>query len=194
MALLISISATAPARRRLRVLRLVPIAMVVAAFGPGLAAGDSTPGEYEVKAAFLLNFARLVEWPESMFPDRGAPLVLAVLGDDHVTTAIERAVAGKTVGTHPLRVVRVGASEGVREAHIVFVSSDDRDRQRDVIEAARGRSLLTVGESNHFARDGGIINFFAQDNKIRFEINRPAADRAGLRISSRLLGLARLVP
>lgn len=194
MALLIAIAATASARRRLRALRLVPIAMVVAVFGAGLAAGDVTPGEYEVKAAFLLNFARLVEWPASAFPDPGAPLVLAVLGDDHVTTTIERAVAGKTVGTRPLQVVRVSASQGVEESHIAFVSSGDRDRQRDVIEAARGRSLLTVGESAHFARDGGIINFFAEGNKIRFEINRSAADRAGLRISSRLLGLARLVP
>jgi len=162
--------------------------------GSGLAAANQMHGEYDVKAAFLLNFARLVEWPAATFPSSDAPLVLAVLADEDVEDSIERGVYGKAVGGHPVHVVRISRSEDVAGSHIVFVSSDDRDRNRSVVEAALGKSVLTVGEARDFARDGGIINFFIEDHRVRFTINRQAAESAGLRISSRLLRLARVVP
>ena len=150
-------------------------------------------GEYEVKAAFLLNFARLVEWPAASFASPHAPLVLAVLADDDVGDSIERGVRGKAVGSHPVQVVRISSSEDVAGSHIVFVSSSDPDRNRRVIKAALGKSVLTVGDASDFVQDGGIINFFIKDQRVRFAINRQAAENAGLRISSRLLRLARVV-
>jgi hypothetical protein len=194
MALLNQNFTRVPSVRHLPAVGLVLNLILSIGIGPGLAAANPAHGEYEVKAAFLLNFARLVEWPAASFPSPHAPLVLAVLADDDVDDSIERGVRGKTVGSHPVHVVRISRSEDVAGSHIVFVSSGDRERNRRVFQAALGKSALTVGEASDFVQDGGIINFFIEDQRVRFAINRQAAENAGLRISSRLLRLARVVP
>jgi hypothetical protein len=193
MALLTHRFARVSSVRQLPAFGLVLSLILPIGIGPGLAAANPAHGEYEVKAAFLLNFARLVEWPAASFSSPHAPLVLAVLADDDVGDSIERGVRGKAVGSHPVQMVRLSRSEDVEGSHIVFVSSGDRDRDRRVIKAALGKSVLTVGDASDFVRHGGIINFFIKDQKVRFAINRQAADNAGLRISSRLLRLARVV-
>jgi hypothetical protein len=193
MALLTHRFTRVPSVRHLPAVGLALSLILSIGIGPNLAAANPVHGEYEVKAAFLLNFARLVEWPAASFASPHAPLVLAVFADDEVDDSIERGVRGKTVGSHPVQVVRIARGEDVAGSHIVFVSSGDRDRNRRVIKAALGKSVLTVGDANDFVQDGGIINFFIKDQKIRFAINRQAAENAGLRISSRLLRLARVV-
>jgi hypothetical protein len=159
-----------------------------------LSAGAAGAGsdEYRLKAAFLLNFAKLVEWPASAAPAPGAPLVLAVAAPAGVRDSIAAGLAGAAVAGHPVEVRGVVDPGDVVGCHIVFVSVDGGDVAA-LVAAARGSSALTVGESRDFARRGGVIRFFEEKRKLRFEINPGAADRAGLRISSRLLGLARLV-
>ena len=156
--------------------------------GPAVASND----EYRLKAAFLLNFAKLVEWPESTAPAPGAPLVLAVVGSAGVRESIAAGLSGADVAGHPVVVRGIDEPSDVAGCHIVFVSEGEGDATA-LVAAARGSSALSVGESRDFARLGGVINFFQEDRKLRFEINPDAADRAGLRISSRLLGLARLI-
>jgi hypothetical protein len=149
--------------------------------------------EYEVKAAFLLNFARLVEWPEAARPAPTAPMVISVWGSPEVERAIARGIGAATVGEHPLVVRRIAGADELGGSHILFVSRDADASPGELLEAARRHATLAVGESEGFAARGGAINFFTENRKLRFEINPDAAQAASLKISSRLLRLAVLV-
>jgi hypothetical protein len=154
---------------------------------------DRGHDEYDVKAAFIYNFAALVKWPPSAFPEPGGPITLAILGADDFAPHSEEFLADRTVDGRRIEVTRISTLEEIKTHHMVFVSASEDDRIPQILEAARGRQVLTIGESRVFTRSGGIISFYREGNKIRFEINRPAAEAAGLKISSRLLRLARLV-
>ena len=170
----------------------VAIALACAAGLAPLHAGAAR-SEYDVKAAFLLNFARLVTWPQDARPGPGEPVVIGVAGDEAARDAIARGIDGASVESHPVEVRSVAKPEQVSGAHILFVTRELEQGADALIEAARGGSALSVGESEGFAARGGIVNFFSEGNKLRFEINLDAARASGLQISSRLLGLARLV-
>jgi hypothetical protein len=160
---------------------------------PQAVRGDHTHDEYDVKAAFIYNFASLVTWPTSAFAQPGTPLTLAILGEADFAPHTEEFFRGRKVGRRAIEVRRISRIEEVVGNHMVFVSASEDDRVPAILEAARNAQVLTIGESEDFARRGGIINFYRRGNKLHFEINRAAADAAGLRISSRLLRLARLV-
>jgi len=149
--------------------------------------------EYEVKAAFLYNFARFVEWPDNVSPDPNGPLVIAILGRDPFGGEIDRAIEGKTVNGRRLVIKRFSSLETYEQCHILFVSSSERGNLPRILAAVRTSSVLTVSETDRFAQIGGIINFITIENRIRFEINRAAAARVGLKISSKLLSLGRVV-
>lgn len=170
------------------------LAVVALATGQVLATGvHASRDEYEVKAAFLLNFARLVEWPDAARPGPRQPIVFSVLGSPEVEAAITRGVGDSVVGDHPVVVKRVSEPGEVGGSHVLFVTRDGARSAGDLLQAARSHAALTVGESEGFAAEGGVINFFTEDRKLRFEINPEAARSAGLKISSRLLRLAVLV-
>jgi len=147
--------------------------------------------EAEVKAAFLYNFARYVEWPEGTFADPQVPVVVCVRGDDAFREIVDETVEGKTVGDRPVVVERDG-SGNERACHLLYVGDGVSDA-RSLLERLADRSVFTVSDRSGFAERGGIANFFRAENRIRFEINPEAARRAGLRISSRLLRLAKVV-
>jgi len=149
--------------------------------------------EYQVKAAFLYNFAKFVEWPPNLFNDPRDPFVLCVAGDDPFGNLLDGIVLGKTANGHPLAVRRLRREREARSCQILFVSSSERNRLRPVLKSLRGASVLTVGETDGFAQEGGMINLTLEDNRVHFEINVAAAERAGLKISSKLLSLARVV-
>jgi hypothetical protein len=171
---------------------LLPLA-VAWALAPAPASPRSSASEVEVKAAFLVHFAGLVAWPQDAFGAPDAPLRIGVLGADALGEALAQAVRGRSVDAHPLHSERLGDAAEARGAHIVFVGDADRAAQSALLSALRGSSVLTVGETPGFAARGGVINFIVKDSKIHFEINPRAAERARLQISSRLLGLARIV-
>ena len=149
--------------------------------------------EYEVKAAFLYNFARFVEWPDNVSPDPNGPLVIAILGRDPFGGEIDRAIEGKTVNGRRLVIKRFSSLETYEQCHILFVSSSERGNLPRILAAVRTSSVLTVSETDRFAQIGGIINFITIENRIRFEINQAAAERVGLKISYKLLSLGRVV-
>jgi hypothetical protein len=151
------------------------------------------PTEYEVKAAFLYNFTRFVQWPANARPDPGAPFVIAILGHDPFGVVLDETVAGKTVGGRPIEVRRVPGVEGARDAHIVFVCPSERTNMAAILKALGRPGLLTVGDTDGFAMRGGAINLTVQANRVRFEINVAVAEQAGLKVSSQLLKLATLV-
>ena len=152
---------------------------------------ESSMPEDQIKAAFLFNFAKFIEWP----PEKasGSSLALCVLGRDSFAASLEQTVSGKTVNGKPLEVRRLSRPEDAKPCHVVFIPVTDKNRAQRNLQAIPSTGVLTVGESEDFAERGGIINFIKDENRIRFEINLDAAARAGIRISSRLLQLARVI-
>jgi hypothetical protein len=149
--------------------------------------------EYLIKAAYLYNFALFVEWPAEAFLAADAPLVIGVVGSDPFDSALERTVRGKRINRRPLVIRRLQASQDLRQCHILFVSSSEAARTGELISRLEGVPVLVVGETPDFARRGGTINFTIEDNKVRFEVNVDAARRARLKISAKLLNVARIV-
>jgi hypothetical protein len=167
-------------------------AAIVLATSPVRSQGPA-PGEYEVKAAFLYNFLRYTEWPAAAIPGPGVPLLIGVLGDEPLERTLGAVLRGKTVQGRPLEVRRVRLGPEAQASHLLFVSASERVRVGQVLDAVRGAPVLTVGETDGFAQAGGVINFVLEEGRVRFEVNQDAAQRARLRLSSRLLALARIV-
>ena len=148
--------------------------------------------EQRIKAAFVYNFARFVEWPVDSFEDSRSPFVLGVLGQDRFVTALAL-LQGKEVHGREVQVRRFETLAGINRCQVVIIGSLDAAEVAAVLAALEGASVLTVGDMQGFADQGGVINFILRKNKIRFQVNSGAATRAGLRISSHLLKLAEMV-
>jgi hypothetical protein len=146
--------------------------------------------EYQVKAFFLFNFARYVEWPAETFKAANDPIVICILGQNPFGGALEQAVAGKLLEGRSFVVRQI--SDTNSSCHILFVNSSERRRFRSMAGRRKGSAVLSVGEAPGFSADGGVINFKLEDGKVRFEIDLEAAGREHLRISSKLLSLAQI--
>jgi hypothetical protein len=153
---------------------------------------DDTSQEYKVKAAFIYNFAKFTEWPDGHFASDDAPFVIAVVGPDPFNGILDQSVAGKAVGTHPVKVQHFESADNLGNCEILFIPGNDDETEAKIIAKIGDKSVLTVGESDHFDVNGGSIRFFTEDNKMRFEINTDATDAAKLKLSSKLLKLARI--
>lgn len=145
--------------------------------------------EYDVKAAYLLNFTRYVEWPAEVLGKK-APLVLCVYGANPFDDRLERTVKGRTSQGHPIEVRRPESTAEAAACHAVFLSHEEWRRQPDVLPALARYGILTIGEGSAFAEAGGAIGFVLEEEAVRFAISVPAAKRAGLRLSSRMLAIA----
>jgi len=149
--------------------------------------------EYELKAAFLYNFAKFVQWPEGSAAAGNPDIRVCVLGSPERAEIVVAVMEGKEVEGRALNVQRLTSLEEVRGCNILFVARDAGASPGAVAGAVGSDGTLTVGETPGFARRGGIVNFVKEGNKVRFEINQAAARRADLSISSKLLRLAKLV-
>jgi YfiR/HmsC-like len=156
-------------------------------------AQGSSPVEYQVKAAFLFHFAQFVEWPEQTFKDANDPLTYCTIGNDPFRGSLDAALNGKTIGARPFRVLHFKQPQEIQDCQVLFVGAEEKKFLPAILAGVNGHSVLTVGESEHFVQDGGMIGFCLEENKIRFEINLEAAQKAKIRISSRLLTLAKSV-
>lgn len=146
--------------------------------------------EYHLKAAFLFNFVKFVEWPPQAFPGARAPLTLCVYGEDPFGRTLDEVVRGEKVGERSLAVRRPDSLEALDGCHVLFVSRSEAERLGGVLAQVGNRPVLTVSDTEGFLQAGGVINFVLEGSKVRFLINQKAAERNGLRISSRLLRLA----
>jgi hypothetical protein len=149
--------------------------------------------EYQVKAAFLYNFAKFVEWPPQAFKNPSDPIVIAVLGTNPFGDALAAAVAGKTLGGRAFQVREISTAQQAAVCQIVFISSSERKRLGALLPGIGNAAVLTVGETDNFAAAGGIINFKIDGGNVRLQINIEAARKAQLRISAKLLSLAEIV-
>ena len=157
--------------------------------GPGRAQ-DAQPTEYQLKAALIFNFAKFVEWPPAAFADAASPIVIGILGDNPFDEALARTVRGKAINNRPLVVQEFRSASEATNCHVLFICNSEKKRLPEILKSLQGTRALTVGETDRFTESGGMINFFEEGKKIRFQINLDAARSAGLKVSSRLLGIA----
>ncbi|MBK7673872.1 MAG: YfiR family protein [Candidatus Accumulibacter sp.] len=153
-------------------------------------AAQAAVSEAQAKAAFVLNFARYVEWPERVFAARDAPLLLCVLGRDEVATALN-ALEGRQVQGRPIAVRRLTSADEARPCQVLFIAESEARRLALVLRAVAGQPLLTVSDADAFIDAGGAIGIVRGDGRLQFEVNRLALDQAQLKASSNLLKLAR---
>jgi len=160
-------------------------------------AGDADSSEYLIKAGFIYNFAKFVEWPSAAFSQADSPIVIGVLGTDPFGNVLDRIVEDKKLGPRGFVVRRYKWGKDVKELRdckILFVSASERTHVDEILQSVKGLPILTVGETPGFAERGGVIRFTLEDNRVRFEVNVAAAHQADLNISSRLLTLAKIIP
>ena len=171
----------------------VGLAMILAASLGGAAARGQAVDEYQLKAAFVFNFAKFVEWPPETFSGPRDPIVICILGANPFGDALRQAVNGKAVEDRKPVVRQISEVRQAGGCQILFISSSERKRLRAVLAEIKSSGILTVGDTGNFAAEGGVINLKLEDGRIRLQVNVEAADRQGLRISSKLLSLAQIV-
>jgi hypothetical protein len=173
---------------------LVSVAAALVLMGEGTLRGSDTTvaSEAQVKAAFLFNFAKYVDWPPSAFSNATAPLTIGVMGTDPFGDFLRHA-EGKTINGHPFVIKDVSPDSDLTGCQILFISHSESFRMAAILEKAGSLPILTVGEDDAFAQNGGIINFVLKKGNIRLEIDLTAARKAGLTIRSRLLAVADVV-
>lgn len=150
-------------------------------------------GEYQVKAAFLFNFAKFVEWPAEAFLSEKTPITLCVFGQDPFGGALDEIVRGEAINNREVLVRRVNDLPGLNSCHLIFVGNKEDKRLTELLNSVGGKSALVVGETEGDAEAGVVIQFFSESNKVRFSVNVDAMRRAKLNVSSKLLALARIV-
>ena len=147
--------------------------------------------DYEVKAAFLLNFTKFTDWPASAFADTGAPLTICILGRDPFGRALDDVLQGEDVSGHKLAARRIGQAPEPRACQVLYIGAGEKDTR--AILSGLGSGVLTVGDGDAFLREGGMIAFVLENRRVRFNIRPSVAEAAGLKLSSRLLSVARSV-
>ena len=167
--------------------------MLALVFIPDAALGQDSAGEYELKAAMLCNLTRFVGWPAAAYADAQAPTVLCVLGRDPFGDSLTSVASGQTDRGRPLQIRHIANSKEIRGCHVVYISTSERKNIAQILAMLKGTSVLTVGEMAQFAARGGMIQFSLEEKQVRFEVNLEAASESDLKISSRLLVLARVV-
>jgi len=175
-------------------LRMIWALIALWALATGTARAE--PGgfsEYDVKAAFLFNFAKFVEWPAAAFRDASEPIVLGVVGDDPFGDTLDRMLAEKKIRGRTLVVKRFETVDSLERCHILFVSRAESAHLDRVLARIHGTPTLTVGDGERFAEVGGMIGFTVERSRVRFDVDLQAARRAGLNPSSELLKVARVV-
>ena len=186
------------------------LALLLVLIAPEVRADSAHSREYQVKAAFLYNFTKFVDWPKEKVPDSNEPITLGILGKDPFGNAFEP-LKDKQAKSRKIVIKRFKGFEelknssrddkaelqrqikALRKCYLLFICSSEKKALRDIINSVKDHPVLTVGDMKGFLEAGGIVNFLMEEKKVRFEINLAAARRAKLKIRSKLLRLARRV-
>jgi YfiR/HmsC-like len=171
----------------------IPLLLSVVLFPARLLAQSKAPSEYELKAAFLFNFAKFVDWPPAAFPDPKSPMILCTFDDDAFGVVLDEVVRAKAINGRELVVRRMKKVEALTACQVVFVGTAETKRLPELLEALKGSPTLLVSDIPGSAERGGGIGFYLEDSKMRFSINVDAIQRAHLTVSSKLLTLAKIV-
>jgi hypothetical protein len=179
---------------RLRLARfpLVFFVMAIAGLLTRNVQAQTSADEYHVKAAYILNFARFVEWPADVLP-AGSPMTIALVGDDPFGGRLDELLQGKTANGHPIRLRHFHWNEVMTQCEIVFISSSEEAHLAQILRFLGTQSVLTISDIERFSLRGGVIELVMVGNRVRFDIDRKPAIAARLSISSKLLNVARAV-
>ena len=158
-----------------------------------VAGGEVSMTEYQVKALFLLNFTKYVDWPPAAFAGTNVTIVIGLYGEDKFGDALTKAVEGKTVNGRRIIIQPIEKDGDLGKCQMLFISDSEKNHLGETLDKIKALPVLTVGETDQFMEQGGMINFVKKEGKIRLEINLDAARQAKLEISSKLLGVADVV-
>ena len=162
-------------------------------FAGSIALGQQRPSAYQVEAAYLYNFSRFVEWPaKTAFPQSNS-FTICILGEDPFGQALDATLAGETIGNQRVVARRISSPQMSADCQILFISSSEASRLNKIIETLNKNAVLTVSDIPQFSQHQGMIQFVMEENRIRFEVNLTATQRAGLTLSSELLKVATAV-
>jgi len=151
--------------------------------------------ENKIKATYLFNFPQFVEWPAEVYPSPASPFVIGILGADPFGRFLDELVKGEKVGTHPIEIHRYRSINDVDHCHVLYVSASEENRLPAILQKLNHKAVLNVGESDiNYAKRGGMISFIPVGSKVRFRINLEACDASHLKLSSKLLRMAEVLP
>ena len=161
-------------------------------FGATVGVADEVSGltEYQIKALFLFNFAKYAYWPAEAFPQAETPITIGVLGENHFGDDLAKVVEGKLVSGRKIVVLPVDNESDWGKCQILFISGSEKKRMTDILAKVKGQAVLTVGETEQFNEQGGMIQFTKREGKVRLEVNLDAAREARVQISAKLLSVA----
>jgi hypothetical protein len=172
---------------------LMMVLWILSGAPPGALALNGEDVEYPAKLAFLYNFAKFIEWPPGSYRSPSAPLVICIAGHDPFSAGTENELRTRTALGHAIEIRALPATDTLSICSMVFIPVTERDQADNILRGLKGSNTLTVGEIEGFAARGGMINLTVEGNRLHFEINRLAAERAGFKISSKLFNLAKIV-
>ncbi|HEY1464170.1 MAG TPA: YfiR family protein [Terriglobales bacterium] len=184
------VSRISKAPHRLWIVVLATVWMIAV---PGMQAQSSKVSDYDVKAAYLFNFGRFVEWPADAATDKRSAFTFCILGPDPFGPNLDRLLAGETISGKSLAVKRISNAQDSAGCQILFMSKEEEGRLSKIMETLNKESVLTVSDIPEFSKHGGMIQFVVEENRVRFEVNLDATQRAGLTLSSDLLKVATAV-
>ena len=173
--------------------RYVIAAVVLTLLAPQLWGQDAKPTDYQVKAAYLYNFGRFIEWPTKTPVTQNDPFTVCVLGQDPFGPTLDTVLAGETIGGKKVVAMRISNPQDSVKCRILFLSAEENIRLKKTIELLDKEAVLTVSDMPKFSQHGGMIQFVLEGNRIRFEVNLAATQHAGLTLSSELLKVASAV-
>lgn len=183
-------------RTSVRTLRHIELSIGIALLGISLSVASASAQSVtddRVKAAYIFNFAKFIEWPPQVFTAKESPMNFCVLGRSPVVDELDSSIGGKSVNGHTIMIKHLHGPDEIKDCHLIFLAASAGKQQQKLIEAAKGSAVLLVAETPGFARSGGTINFITESGRLLFEVNINAAESAHLKISSKLLALARIV-
>lgn len=177
---------------------LLPVSLLLAlhftAIGVSRAALADEPSlEARVKGAFIFNFVQFTSWPDGTFPKADSPIIVGIVGTTSVSQVLDAIAAQKLVNGRRIELHQFNSTDDLTACHVVILGPDMHDNADRIMRAIRSKEILTIADFDGFTDAGGIIQFFVEDNKERFEVNTLAAERAHLQLSSKLLKLAKVV-
>lgn len=154
-------------------------------------ADDAASVANKVKAGFLFHFVRYLEWPSQCFSSKNAPIVVCIIGKDPIAADIKEALSGQMVESRPLSVRQITDEADKGECHVLYICASEKKRLDKILEAQKSRKVFTVSDLEHFEEEGGMIALRRDGQNIRFRINQKQAEKAGLKVSSKLLQLSK---
>jgi hypothetical protein len=160
-------------------------------FSSNAASGEPVVTEYEVKAAYVFNFAKFVDWPSTAFSAKNSPIIIGIIGDDEFGTLLGNIVRGKTIQEHTIAVRPLKWPSDLSSCHIIFISASEQKQMKQITDSLHDRPVLTITEAEEDLQTKGIMNLIVEGGRVQFEIDIAGAEKAHLQISSKLLRLAR---